>query len=254
MGSLLKPVSNRGSGKPLPTAVCLQKGAEVVSKGNNPAAGEYLLTRYEARLKEKGMLEEGLPVMKKLEEVTDFLKLKAETGSIWSGKMPTDYQKYQKALGADAANVLNGAFVEDNVIVNYYYTVSDKSDLKRGYGVGEKNESPNPETSNALDHLFNAWLAENNMMSDNGVIYEISDDGTVKQELQNDGQIKKDNNGEPIAKRADAEKLRQSISDPTTGFGPYVKKHNGKVALNVIPPTLPTQEVAPERSAGAAGA
>lgn len=73
------------------------------------------------------------------------------------------------------------------------------------------------EVLNAMDTLFNAWLAQSNMVSKDGFIYQGTGDGNIKLDQQ----------GNPMV--VPAETLKKMLSGD--GFPAYVKKHNPGVEL-----------------------
>ncbi len=91
-------------------------------------------------------------------------------------------------------------------------------------------EELSKETVDALDKLFNAWLAENYMISKGGVIYEGTKDGRIKQ----------DEKGEKV--RANPETLRNKISNKDAGFAHYVQKHNKSIHITVQEQPFPEAE------------
>ena len=75
------------------------------------------------------------------------------------------------------------------------------------------------ETQDALDTLFNIWLAEHAMMSKDGVIYAATKDGHIKQ----------DKKGQWV--RANPDVLRRSICSQQDGFAQYVQKKNPSIRI-----------------------
>ncbi len=94
--------------------------------------------------------------------------------------------------------------------------------LTRQWGYLVEPKPLSDEIVAAMDKLFNAWLAENSLISKGGVIYEGDKNGNIKQNKQN----------EPI--KADPIMLRQKInSNDADGFAHYVQHHNKAVHLTI---------------------
>ena len=73
----------------------------------------------------------------------------------------------------------------------------------------------------AMDKIFNAWLAQNNMISKGGIIYEAG----------NDGQIKKDAQGNLV--NMDPEIIKKKIMSPENGFESFVRKYNKSLEITM---------------------
>ncbi len=168
------------------------------------------------------------------------------TDNLWAGKqLPTDFEEVQRKSAADAGEAIK-KIVGDKPISKLAldFAVSNASQLLRGYSINGK--SLGGDLVAAMDKLFNAWLADNNMLSKGGVIFE----GTK------DGQIKQDGQGNPV--KADAENLREKIVNKEDGFEPYVQKHSKSTQITIQQQPYPTQQAeledtGPSSGAGAAG-
>ena len=97
--------------------------------------------------------------------------------------------------------------------------MSDSAEFIRGYS-NEDGKLLEDDELEAMDTLFNAWLAENKMISQGGVIYA----GTAK------GEIERDKKGHSII--APAEKLR-TLLDKTDDFSRFVQKNNPAAEVKV---------------------
>ena len=98
--------------------------------------------------------------------------------------------------------------------------VSDNGEFIRGYSDQDGNPL-NDDAQEAINMVFNAWLAENHLISNPPVICE----GTP------DGKIKEDKKGNPIV--VQGEKLRTLLDDPKTGFSAFVQKRNPATNIEV---------------------
>ncbi len=114
----------------------------------------------------------------------------------------------QRGLANESAGILHDKIGDD---IRMHIAISDNADIIRGYEAGNKNivDSENP---NDLDNLLNGWLAENDIISKDGSLYEKGEDG----------KIKTDDNGEPI--RADADEVKDLINDSENGFDAYMER------------------------------
>ncbi len=231
MAGKLPLVRGRGAaGRRLPDADAITKCMLLSSTAE---AAEYLLTQA------KGIFEKMMG-QESVKKVIDLLKahadninlIKRDSGGSWAGKpISSDFNKLQHELAAEASKFMS----EQAKTIKFDYAVSKDSALLRGYS---SNGKPlDNEMVSAMDILFNAWLAENNMISKGGVIYE----GTKN------GQMKQDEQGQPI--RANAKMLREKISSNDGGFEQYVHKNNKSVELMIQQQPYPEQQVAPEEVA-----
>jgi hypothetical protein len=73
-------------------------------------------------------------------------------------------------------------------------------------------EKLDPQTIDALDKLFNAWLALNGIISKGGALYKADPKGQIL--LNPQGQSMK----------ADPQQFKTLINDPTHGFQAFVAK------------------------------
>jgi hypothetical protein len=85
------------------------------------------------------------------------------------------------------------------------------------------------ETQDALDTLFNVWLAEHGMMTKDGVIYAATKDGHIKQ----------DKTGQWV--RVNPDVLRRSIRSQQDGFAQYVQKHAPSIRITLRENPFPEQ-------------
>lgn len=164
----------------------------------------------------------------------------------WSGNtehVRTDFENLQHNLSEVAIQTIESS---DTGLIKMDFAINDDSNLLRGYSsFGEidasllnavnailsaeegsleekanqlyellKDTEGNAKAAvpleaaqiDAMDKLFNAWLAEKNLLSKDSVIYEVTKKGEIRQ----------DANGNPI--KANAERVRAMINDPKNGF------------------------------------
>ena len=81
------------------------------------------------------------------------------------------------------------------------------------------SEGLDPKTVEALDGLFNAWLALNGMISKGGALYQVDSKGDVL--LDSKG----------AAVKVDPRRFNALIQDPVHGFNVFVAKKGLKINL-----------------------
>lgn len=213
-------VRNRASEHPPVTADVIAKCIQVAT---TPEVAELLFERVSASFGNavEAAVQEVVAIV---ENHANNMRLMGNYGDTWSGKRPsTPFENYQEDLAAKAAKALG----ETQVNVVFDYAISNASQFLRAYS---SNGNALPEdTVAAMDKLFNAWLAENNMISKGGVIYEATEDG----------QIKTDANGNPV--RADAQALREKIRSNAGGFQQYLEKNHAPVKVDIQQQPYPEQ-------------
>ena len=212
----------------LPSSVTLKK---LIAVCTTPEAATDLYNRYTKLLDDAKM--SGDPamsgVMSTVRSYVDYVNLATAGGDPWSGKMPSNaFQNFQQGLADIAAEVVS----EKQVVFDY--AVSDESELLRGYSSGD--DPLEDDAVNAMDILFNAWLAQNQMFSKGGIIYE----GTPATENP---------------KRVNADTLRNKLGDSETGFGKFADHKSIQLTSHAheYPKSeqkMPTEETGPSAPAG----
>ena len=199
--------------KGIPTPAALNKAIEVA--GNQIETLAYFATNLQESLIKGGLVKECKQLLEEVKKLVDNAQFREDNkGNPWLGDVAqipvineTDFNLFQKFLATTSATELK----EDKVILDC--ALSDSAEFLRAYS-NEKGE-----LLDAIDTLFNAWLAENNMISKGGVIYA----GTAQ------GDILEDKKGNPVA--VPAEKLRAMLN--TGEFAQFVQKNNPAVQVNV---------------------
>ena len=194
-----------------------------------PEAAEHLHEVLRQRLKQEKVLEKSGPLLDAVQKYAEYVRFKHENpGKAWSGDIQsvqmTDFEKWQTEL----ARISGSEIVELNVLLDF--AVSDKSEFIRGYS--SEGQPLQKASGAAMDVLFNAWLAGQQMISKDGVLYESTEKG----------EIKKDANGQPV--KADPEVIKKLLSDEMKGFPNYAeqRKEGVKVTAQGHPYTAPAQE------------
>ena len=213
----------------LPTT---KKGSEVAEHPPNsdaikrcfdfPESADYLLTRLIEKLRSVGLLDKAHDLVEKVREFVDIVQQQHNLrGEPWSADLAcerTDFQNLQAKLAQEARESLTATISEP---MKMDFALSDMSQFLRGYSVDGK--PLDPALLDSCDKLFNAWLAENNLLSKQGDIYEITDDG----------KIRLDENGLPV--KADPAKFKQLFTDPAKGFQAYLAKKSIQLTIQEHP-------------------
>ena len=160
----------------------------------------------------------------------DYVRLQREShGNPFLGDLPasTGFQTFQKNLAAKVARLI------DKTAITFDFAISERSKLIRRYH--SKGEPLDPSV---MDTLFNAWLAENNMIIKDRVVYEVTDSGKIKQDK--DGPV-----------RVSPDKHLDLVESKDKGYAKYVHKQNAKVNLTTSPQVYTGEETLPR--AGTSG-
>lgn len=190
----------------VPNSTALQLATEV--SGSSKEAADYFAEQFKKILINSKMLNkpEAQEMLARVEDFAKYVGFKLSLSTQpWSGEQgkPSDFKNMQDQLAKDAS-----AFVTENIKGNLKldFAINEKGQLLRGYSVdGEMVNDPN--RIEALDKLFNAWLAEHNIVSQGSILYE-SDINGVKQNPAN------------------AEKIKNLIKGVDNGFASYMGKKN----------------------------
>lgn len=191
----------------VPDKASLLKIMEVVTTGD---AAKYFYSQFESKLGKAKMLESSQAILAKVAEFVANVCLCEDRHeqNYWAGKLQdilTDFQNLQQKLAESSLET-----VVENISGNLKLdiAISNLTELLRGYSTD--GEPISGDLLLALDRLFNAWMAEKDMISKGSTIYECDANG----------EIKKDSQGEPI--RVEAEQIRELITDPDEGFAEYL--------------------------------
>lgn len=214
--------ARNGGGSALPDAEAITK---CMTLSTTPEAAEYLKNSANELYTKAGLSnDESInDVLEILSAHEDYIKLSADDRNIWKGALPvTVFEKRQDDLAAQASKIIG----EKANNVRLDFAISDDSQILRGYSSnGEALAKPDID---AMDKLFNAWLAENNMISKSGTIYK----GTKS------GEIQKDANGEMV--KADPQDLKATID----GFERYVQRTNKSAQITIEEQPYPSAQAA----------
>lgn len=199
------PITTRGSqvGDYLPNKEALLRCFAIAT---TPEAADYLVSQFEKILKKTKTFDASAKIFSRVVAFAANVHLQRDRRDPWSGieEIKTDFQTLQQNLAEVAAKTVSSK-VDGNIRMDV--AVSDLSELLRVFSV--EGKPVDPEINAAMDKLFNAYLADNNIISKGSILYEAT----------NDGEVKKDMDGNPV--KANVEKIKKII---TAGFEKYLEK------------------------------
>lgn len=185
-------------------------------------AADYLVKQFEEILRKVGELEKHREFFESVKEFADLVRLKlTASAQPWSGELgpSSDFHNMHINLAKDAANKLAEYKLAGHIggIIKLDLAISNMSQLLRGYTVDGKALDPKNlkelQIIKELDVLNNAWLAQNNIVSKGGRLFEANSDGTIKTDAQ----------GNPIA--VDPEKMKKLAEHPEKGLVKFYQDH-----------------------------
>lgn len=195
--------------------------------GYSSEGADYLRERL-ADVLSQAKLPDYAAIMSEVETFCDNVaNQQVDSNNAWAGDVKAyavppallGFQTLQQHLAASAVREI-GTKNLDNV--TFDFAVSDKAELVRGYAIA--GTPLDEQVVAGMDKLFNAWLANQGMISLDGVIYEYE-----MNEKSKEIQPRHDEQGNPV--RAQADKLRSMITDPENGFKHYVQEKNAAVQI-----------------------
>ncbi|HBI21450.1 MAG TPA: hypothetical protein DDY37_02500 [Legionella sp.] len=218
------PLARNGSnaGKIRPNADSWKKLVEIA--GKQLESLEYLEKSAHSFLKKEGLLKEYDGLMNELSQIVKNAQFQENTKvSPWLGDTQrlalneTDFSLFHKFLASENAKAVVALFANqtpgtENVM---NYAVSVAGEYIRNFTF--EGEALEGESLAEMDGLFNAWLVENNMINSEGVLYERTASGEIKQ----------DKKGKPAI--MDSEKFKDVLHDKKKGFEHYVQGELSKI-------------------------
>lgn len=204
------------------TGPSLNKAVEVC--GNQWETLKYLAKTLHTFLEKRSLLKQYDALMKEIEILVQNAEFQeSNKGNAWLGDKTllavgkTDFSLFQQFLADTFAKQL-----QEQVIV-FGCAVSDNGEFIRGYSDPDGNPLDD-DAQEAINMVFNAWLAESHLISNPPMIYV----GTA------DGKIQEDKKGNPVV--VQGEKLRSMLDDPKSGFAAFVQERNPttKVAVRLF--------------------
>ncbi|WP_028389411.1 hypothetical protein [Legionella fairfieldensis] len=202
------PTTKRGSNQ-LERAPDSKAIRACIAVATTPEAAFYLKERFPIVMKGFGtvMVEKSKAIREALQDYYDNISLqRLEQSGVWKGQLSTlnEFQNLQHNWSRKIADDLNTK-IKGNIKMDV--AISDESQLVRGFSVDGTAVSKDRAVD--MDKLFTAWLAKNNLLSQNGLIYE----GTES------GQIRHDEEGNPL--KANPEEIKQLMDDKEKGFSRF---------------------------------
>lgn len=185
----------------------------------SPEGAKYLDKKFKNLISNAHMENEYKDIIQKVEDFAKYTIFKLESSTNpWIGQVrpSSDFKNMQAQIAADEVQRFNAIHEGTEPHVTFDYAISDQSQFLRGYS--SNGETLDAKSADSMDKLFNAYLAENYIVSEGSTFYEATDQGKIKHDAQ----------GKPII--ANSEKLTNLINDPDKGFAKYM----GSKGINVI--------------------
>jgi hypothetical protein len=214
-----------------PNKEAILKALEVASL--TPEAAAYLHKRLAETLSKVNIAASD-EVLDRVNQFQKNVELRhGNRADAWQGKpdsIRTDFQNAQHNMAISLLEEASPTLADGNLKMDF--AISEDADLLRAFSLN--GEPLNPDAATAVDTLFNDWLAENEMVSQDSVIYESD----------KEGRIKENKNGQST--RANAQRVRELIADRDKGFTSYLndkfKNHTAHdLSASVQQHTYPSQ-------------
>ncbi|WP_131782197.1 hypothetical protein [Legionella gresilensis] len=192
-----------------PNKDAILKAFEVVCL--SPDAAKYLTERLSETFS-KVKIEASAEVLDRVKQFEKNVSIRyGKLSDPWRGRpedIKTDFENAQHNMGLALLEDVSPSLADGQL--NMDFAISDDSQLLRAFSL---NEQPLDTTAaTAIDTLFNSWLAENEMVSRDSVIYESDRNGDIK--IDENGQLTK----------ANAQRVRELIADRDNGFAHYLNE------------------------------
>lgn len=211
MPGLLPVVNSREALRP-PSGEAIKFCLEIIS---TQEAAEYFLTEFEKRVNECQMQEAAAPLVKEVQTYINYLT--AENNSIWQGntEIRSRFQDYQQRLAKLSMEQVQQADIKMD------FSLGNGGEILRRY-TDENGASLDEKTVSALDESLNAWLSQQSLQCQGGVVYQAT----------SQGDIKKDSSGNSLIANVDA--LRKKIaSNQREGFKAYLKQQKPSLTITI---------------------
>ena len=190
--------------------------------GNSIEAAQYLVTRVKKILTDAKLLEKSQDFMQKIEDFAKYttFKLLSQAQS-WSGQQTetVGFKNMQGNMAVDALKKLDSLSGDIAKVIKFDFAIDNNANIVRGFSAQGKPLDANAVAS--LDILFNAWLAEHNIISKNGTLFQANPDG----------EIQVDANGKEI--KANSNLVKQLIAEKS--FSDYAAKKGVKLVSEEHP-------------------
>lgn len=186
--------------------------------GGSVEASNYFVERLTKILTETKMLDKSADLLVRVHDFAKYVEFKLNSSAQpWSGESPkiSDFENMQDHLANDAIRTVKANALSD---VKLDIAINESAQLLRGYSA-EGEWVKDPVVVDALDKIFNAWLAQHNVVSSSSVLYEANALGEIKRDASGDV-------------HADVEKIKSLMSDPDKGLTKFSADKGLEIAVD----------------------
>jgi hypothetical protein len=201
-------------------------------------AADYLRDQFIKVLTDAKIVNESKDIIAKVDEFVKYVHYSlASKADAWLGQLgePSDFKNMQRNMAENVSTALDESIKDHHIKMPFKLdiAINDLSQLLRGYS--SESKSLDPEVVALLDKLFNAWLAENNIVSKDGVLYQS----------EANGDIKTDSRGKPLI--ANHDHVKSLLMDSKKGLIQYFQSKGIEMEIKQHP--YPAQAAAKEATA-----
>ena len=194
---------------------------------NSIEASEYLVQSFKNLLTRAKMTDKASDMLARVERYGELVKMKlSKNRDPWLGEgiEDSEFKNLQENLAQSAAEVLLEQGVSEGIDLDLI--LNDRAELARMYS--KSQEFLEPEQMSEYDRLFNAWLAEHDIVTEAGVLYEADANGKILLNKHNE------------KVRVDSGLFESLLQDPVKGYDNYIQD-KGLPSLNIRQHTPPRQ-------------
>ncbi|AUH71749.1 Dot/Icm secretion system substrate [Legionella sainthelensi] len=152
-------------------------------------------------------------IEKAVDEFVKFVEYKfSQRANIWLGDLPetSNFKNMQTGIAEKAVSNLADKNFEG---IRFDFAISQDGHFVRGYAVPGSDAPLDESTVDALDQLFNAWLAKKyQIATENGYLFHVDKDGNHIRKLT-------------------VEEVEQLLADSAKDFRDYVRESNVSTEL-----------------------
>lgn len=148
-----------------------------------PEAAEYFHERFLATIEQvKGGMAQYKEVLDEIHNFAEIIRLQSlgDTSRLWEGNIETavttKYRAYQESRANLAVKALAIALPDDQVI-SFDFAINKEAQLLQGFSI--EGKALIPEQAEDMNLVFSDWLTMNQMVCENGVIYQADETGTI---------------------------------------------------------------------------
>lgn len=173
-------------------------------------AASYLVTEFRSLLTKAKLLETYADLMHKVQDWGEHVAFKLlSSAQPWLGQpVQTDYLNAKINRAEKAVKDLKDMKTGLEEDLSFHFAIGDSSEFRRGYSSGTK--AVDAPSVSALDNIYMAWLAENKLGTEQGVVYRTDAKGNFQM------------NGANKVK-ADPEVVKKLVVDPEYGLAKYAQ-------------------------------